>query len=192
MEAQRVYSENPPIRRTARIMNVCQGTVKKVLGLDKTLHRPIDYPTSRRTIVRMDVHYHIWHYRRDQDGTIRCMERDETPYPTRRKANYALSDGRQYWKAGQVLQCLDGAFCQPLAEEIVDRSVPFGPKYVGIEQLAEQARSIRPAAKRVKAMKLRQELDAASRIKSLEIVKAELAEHQADVDAELARLRQQN
>ena len=86
----------------------------------------------------MDTHYHIWYYRRDQDGTIRSMERDDSTYPTRRKANYALSDGRQYWKAGQVLQCVVGAFCQPMPDEMVDRGVPFGPKYIGIEQLADQ------------------------------------------------------
>ena len=74
----------------------------------------------------MDTHYHIWFYRRAPDGTIRSMERDGTIFPTRRKANYALSDGRQYWKAGQVLQCVDGAFCQPLPEEMVDRNMPFG------------------------------------------------------------------
>ena len=32
-EAKRIYAENPSIRRTARIMNVSQGTVKKALGL---------------------------------------------------------------------------------------------------------------------------------------------------------------
>ena len=103
----------------------------------------------------MDTHYHIWYYRRDPEGTIRSMERDDHVYPTRRKANYALSDGRQYWKAGQVLQCVDGAFCQPLPEEMVDRGMPFGPKYVALEQLEEQAKSIRPAVKHVKAMKHR-------------------------------------
>ena len=39
------------------------------------------------------------------------------------------------------------------AEEMVDRGMPVGPKYVAIEQLADQAKSIRPAAKHVKAMK---------------------------------------
>ncbi len=139
----------------------------------------------------MDTHYHIWYYRRDQDGTIRSMERDDSTYPTRRKANYALSDGRQYWKAGQVLQCVVGAFCQPMPDEMVDRGVPFGPKYIGIEQLADQARSIRPAAKHVQAMKQLAELDAAGRIKSLEAVRAELAERQAEVDAEMAGLLEQ-
>jgi hypothetical protein len=121
------------------------------------------------------------------------MERDDTVYPTRRRANYDLSDGRRYWKAGQVLQCVDGAFCRPMPEEMVDRGMGevFGPKYVSIEQLADQAKSIRPAAKHVKAMKQREELDAAGRIKSLEAVKAELAERQAEVDAELAALLQQ-
>ena len=119
------------------------------------------------------------------------MERDDQIYPKRRQANYALTDGRQYWKAGQVLQCVDGAFCQPLPEEMVDRGVPFGPKYVAIDQLEDQAKSIRPAAKHARAMKQREELDAAGRIKSLEAVKAELAERQAEIDAELTKLLQQ-
>ena len=136
----------------------------------------------------MDTHYHIWLYRRAGDGTIRSMERDDVVYPTRRRANYALSDGRMYWNAGQVLQCVNGAFCQPMPEEMVDRGMPFGPKYVAIEQLADQARSIRPAAKRVKAMEQREELDAAGRIRSFEAVSAELGEQQAEVDAGIAQL----
>ena len=139
----------------------------------------------------MDTHYHIWYYRRGPGGTIRFMERDDTVFPTRRKANYALSDGRQYWRAGQVLQCVDGAFCQPLPEEMVDRGVPYGPRYVGIEQLAEQARSIRPAAKHVQAMRQREELDAVGRITSPEAVRAELEERQSEVDAELTLLVKQ-
>ena len=119
------------------------------------------------------------------------MERDEEVYPTRCRANYALSYGRQYWNAGQVLQCVDGAFCRPMPEEMVDRGMPFGPKYVSIEQLTDQARSIRPAAKHVKAMKQRDELDAAGRIKSLEAVRAELAEQQAQIDTELTKLLRQ-
>ena len=116
---------------------------------------------------------------------------DDHVYPTRRKANYALSDGRQYWKAGQVLQCVDGAFCQPLPGEMVDRGMPFGPKYVALEQLEDQAKSIRPAVKHVKAMKHRDELDADGRIKSLEAVRAELVERQAVVDAEISQLEVQ-
>ena len=106
------------------------------------------------------------------------MEWDGTVYPTRRKANYALSDGRRYWRAVQVLQCVDGAFCQPVPGEMVDRGMPFGPRYVSVGQLAEQAGSIRPAAKHVKAMKQRDELDAAGRIRSLEAVRVKLAERQ--------------
>ena len=139
----------------------------------------------------MDTHYHIWRYVRDEDRTIRSMERDGQVYPKRRQANYALTDGRQYWNAGQVLQCVDGNFCQPLPEEMVDRDMPFGPKYVSIEQLEVQAKSIRPAAKHAQAMKQRDELDAAGRIKNLEAVKAELAERQTAVDSELSRLMKQ-
>ena len=139
----------------------------------------------------MGTHYHIWRYVRDEDGTIRFMERDDQVYPKRRQANYALTDGRQYWKAGQVLQCVDGAFCQPLPEEMVDRGMPFGPKCVALEQLEDQAKSIRPAVKHVKAMKHRDELDAEGRIKSLETVRAELVERQAAVDAEIDQLEGQ-
>ena len=131
-----------------------------------------------RAVVRVDTHYLIWYYRRDRDGTIRSMERDDHVYPTRRKANYALSYLRQYWKAGQVLQCVDGALCQPLPEEMVDRGMPFVPNYVALEQPEDQAKSIRPAMEHVKAMKHRNELDAEGRIKSLEAVRDELLERQ--------------
>jgi hypothetical protein len=48
----------------------------------------------------MDTHYGIWCYIRDDDAIIRSMERDGQIYPKRRQANYALTDGGQYWKAG--------------------------------------------------------------------------------------------
>ena len=71
---------------------------------------------------------------------------------------------------------------------MVDRGMPFGPKYVAIEQPENQANSIRPAVKHVEAMKRRDELNAEGRIKSLEAVKAELAEPQEQVDAEITKL----
>ena len=100
------------------------------------------------TIVRMDTHYHIWYYRTAPDGTIGSMERDHTTYPTRRKANYALSDGREKWKAGQVLQCVDGAFCQPKSQETLFWEI-IGAKPFTFADLADQAKSIRPAAKQL-------------------------------------------
>ena len=45
--------------------------------------------------------------------------------------------------------------------------------------------------KHVEALKHRDELDAEGRIKSLEAVRAELVERQADVDAEIALLEGQ-
>ena len=77
---------------------------------------------------------------------------------------------------------------------MVDRSkgMLFGGKYEAIEQLEDEAESIRPAAKHVKAMKMRDELDAAGRIKSLKAVKAELDKRKAKVNAELARLQKRN
>ena len=127
----------------------------------------------------MDTHYHTWRYVREEDGTIRSMLRDSYVYNNRRQANYALSDGRQYWIAGQVIKCADGAFCQP-------------PPQDAAEQLDDQAKSIRPAGKNVKAMKLPDEMDAASRLKKLETVKTELSERQATVDAEIAQILGQN
>ena len=91
----------------------------------------------------------------------------------------------------QVLQCVDGPFFQPLPEEMVDRGMPIGPKYMSTEQLDEQAKSIRPAAKHVRAMRGREMMDVAGRIKNLEAVKSELADLQATVDAELIHLLQQ-
>ena len=123
----------------------------------------------------METHYHTWQYVRDEDGIIRSMLRDNHVYNNRRQANYALSDGRQYWKAGQVIKCADGAFCQPPPQDVA-------------EQLEDQAKSIRPAGKNVKAMKLPDEMDAASRLKKLESVKAELSERQEAVDAEIAQI----
>ena len=74
---------------------------------------------------------------------------------------------------------------------MVDRGMPFGPNYVALEQLEEQAKSIRPAVKHVKAMKHRDELDAEGRIRSLEAVRDELVERQAGVDAETDQLEGQ-
>ena len=138
----------------------------------------------------METYYHAWLYRRALDGAISSMERDHAVFSTLHKANYALSDGRQYWSAGQALQCVAGAFCQPLPDEIVDQNMPFGPKYVPIEQLAEQGKSIRPSAKHVKVIEERELLDADGRIKGLEAVKAELVERQSAVDSKLAQLMQ--
>ena len=123
----------------------------------------------------MNTHYHIWQYRRAQDGTIRSMERDDVAYPNRRKANYALSDGRRYWKAGQVLQCVDGVFCQPMPEGMPDRGLPSGSKYMTVSQLADRAKSIRPSAKYVKAMKELDEHGADALIKSVPMLKDEIA-----------------
>ena len=68
------------------------------------------------------------------------------------------------------MQCVDGAFCQPLPDEMVDRGMPVGPKYVAIEQLEVQAVSIRPVRKHIKAMERRDEMEPEGRIRSLEAV----------------------
>ena len=69
---------------------------------------------------------------------------------------------------------------------------PSAPNYVALEQLEDQAKSIRPAVKHVKAMEHRDELDAEGRIKSLEAVRDEFVERQAAVDAEIDLLEGTN
>ncbi len=78
-----------------------------------------------------------------------------------------------------------------MLEEMVERGMPHGPKYVSIEQLADQAQSIRPGAKHVKAMRVREVLDAAGLIKSLEACRTDIMERQVAVDTELGQLLRQ-
>ena len=60
------------------------------------------------------THFHVWHYKRDSDGVIRSMERRPEHYEKRRAANRALEMfRRKHCIADQVLQCVDGAFCEP-------------------------------------------------------------------------------
>ena len=75
-----------------------------------------------------------------------------------------------------------------MSPEMVDQRMPYGPKYVSMERLAEPTRSIRPAVKRVEATKQLGELDAVGQIRRLQEVRAELTERQAEVDAELGRV----
>ena len=84
--------------------------------------------------------------------------------------------------------CVDGAFCQSMPEEMVDRGMSFGPKHVAIEQFENLANAVCPAVKHVKAMKHRDELNAEGRTKSLETVKIKLAESQEQVGAEITKL----
>lgn len=86
------------------------------------------------------------------------------------------------------MECVDGAFREPLPDEIVDRGMPFSPKNVAIEQLESLAESIRLGVKHVKATKHGHELKAEGRIRSLEPVKAELAEPQERYDTEVTKL----
>ena len=61
-----------------------------------------------------DIHCHARHYKRDPDRVIRSMERRPERYEKRRAANRALEMFRRtHCIAGQVLQCVDGAFCEP-------------------------------------------------------------------------------
>ena len=78
------------------------------------------YPCNCWGFDMADIHFHVWHYKRDPDGVIRSMERRQERYEKRRAANRALEMfHRQHCIAGQVLQCVDGAFCQPPPDWVV-------------------------------------------------------------------------
>ena len=95
-----------------------------------------------------EVHFHIWLYKREPDGTIKTMERDEERYVTRRKANYSLEMfKRERSLAGQVLQCVDGAFCQPPPDWVVRGYTLGGPREVTAEYFIDWTTSIRPSRK---------------------------------------------
>ncbi len=101
----------------------------------------------------VNVHFHIWHYKRDPDGAIRSMERAEEQYDTRRKANYALElFRRERSMAGQVVQCVDGAFCQPPPDWVVRGATLAGPREFTAEYFIDWTPSIRPSRKLVQGM----------------------------------------
>ena len=100
-----------------------------------------------------DVHFHIWHYKRDPDGIIRSMERAEEQYHTRRKANYALElFRRERSLAGQVVQCVDGAFCRPPPDWVVRGATLAGPREFTAEYFIDWTTSIRPSRKLAQGM----------------------------------------
>ena len=100
-----------------------------------------------------DVHFHIWLYQRGPDGLIRTMDRDDDTYYTRRKANYALEIFRRKRSlAGQVIQCVDGAFCQPPPDWVVRGVTLAGPREFTAEHFIDWTPSIRPARKLAQAM----------------------------------------
>ena len=95
-----------------------------------------------------DIHFHIWLYKRDPDGIIRSMERVEEEFGTRRKANYGLEVfRRQRSLAGQVVQCVDGAFCEPPPDWSVNGYTLAGPEEFTAEYFIEDTPFIRPSQK---------------------------------------------
>ena len=100
-----------------------------------------------------DVHFHIWHYKRDPGGIIRSLERTEEQYDTRRKANYALElFRRERSLAGQVVQCVDGAFCRPPPDWVVRGVTLAGPGEFTAEYFIDWTPSIRPSRKLAQGM----------------------------------------
>ena len=100
-----------------------------------------------------EVHFHIRLYIRDPHAAIRSMVRDESRFDKRRKANYTLEMFRREQSlAGQVIQCVDGAFCQPPPDWVVRRCSLAGPREVTSEQFIDRTSSIRPSRKIVQGM----------------------------------------
>ena len=103
-----------------------------------------------------EIHYHIWLYHRDDDGVIRRMEREDAAFENRRRANYAMDKLSGNWHtagqwraAGQVLQCVDWAFCKPPPDWVVRVVTLAGPTESGSAEFIDQTPSIRPARKQV-------------------------------------------
>ena len=95
-----------------------------------------------------DTHFHIWLYERGSDGVIRSLVRRDEQFDTRRKANYGLElFRRQHCLAGQVLQCVDGAFCKPPPDWVIRGYSIAGPREVSAEYFIDRTPSIRPARK---------------------------------------------
>ena len=95
-----------------------------------------------------DIRFHVWHYQRDPDGAIRSMERRPERYEKRRAANRALEMfRRKHCIAGQVLQCVDGAFCEPPPDWVVQGYTLGGAVEVGTEYFIDRTPSIRPSRK---------------------------------------------
>ena len=71
-------------------------------------------------------HYHIWYFRRGDNGTISSMLRHGDTYETRGSANYALRSDN-FATAGMVIRCDDYAFCRPLPDVSVKGFSVGGP-----------------------------------------------------------------
>ena len=100
-----------------------------------------------------EVHFHIWLYIRDPHGVIRSMVRDENRFDKRRKDNYTLEMFRREQSlASQVIQCVDGAFCQPPPDWVVRGCSLAGPREVPSEQFIDRTSSIRPSRKILQGM----------------------------------------
>ena len=106
----------------------------------------------------MERHYHCWLYEREADGTINNLRRRPETYEKRRQAVYALQMFRfmpgvrgHVMRAGQVIACDDGAFCEPHLQVLSGYTVE-GPATQPITRLIDhQTASQRPSRKEVLA-----------------------------------------
>ena len=110
-------------------------------------------PANRHNEAELrDRHWHVWLYERDEDGTINILRRHPDAYEKRGRAVRALQGfqkGYDCVTAGQVLQCDNGAFCQPSPEYV--RGITIGgPAVIPVNQFIDrQTPSMRPARKQL-------------------------------------------
>ena len=95
-----------------------------------------------------DIHFYVRHCKRDPDRVIRSMGRRAEVYEKLRAANRALEMfGRRNCIAGQVLRCVDGAFCEPAPDGVIQGYTLGAAVKVGTECLIYHTTSTQPSRK---------------------------------------------
>ena len=109
-------------------------------------------------------HYHIWYFRRGDNGTISSMLRHGDTYETRGRANYALRSAN-FATAGMVIRCDDYAFCRPLPDVSVKGFSVGGPVERTLQDLIDSPlspsrdKSISPVRRQANVMKWLRDYD---------------------------------
>ena len=97
-------------------------------------------------------HWHVWLYEREADGRINVLRRQPETYEKRGRAIRALQGsgkGQRNVQAGQVLQCDNGAFCDPSPHQVRGYTLG-GPAVIPVNAFIDrQTRSMRPARKQL-------------------------------------------
>ena len=95
-----------------------------------------------------DILFYVRHCKRDPDRVIRSIGRRAEVYEKRRAANRALEVfGRRNCIAGQVLRCVDRAFCEPAPDGVIQGYTLGAAVEVGTECFIYHTTSMRPSRK---------------------------------------------